>query len=133
MKRKQTRSNKPSLLPKKIVCVNNNYFGEALKELRIKRNLKQYEAAERLGITPAQWSIYESGKSRPTLDMIILISEVLSTSPFVLLGRSLDKSKYSNTGLELSLEDYENITQNSIESLRKKKKEAAIKSLNELI
>ena len=115
--------------PLEISCEFNNYFGEALKELRISRNMKQYEAAELLKITPAQWSVYESGKSRPNLDTIIKICDFMSVSPLALLAKSLDKSKYAGTGLELSFDEYENITSKAIEKHRRSKVEA----LSELI
>lgn len=116
-------------LPLEIKCVENNYFGQSLKELRIHRNMKQYEAAELLGCTPAQWSIYESGKSRPNLDTIIKICEFMKTSPIALLGKSLDKSKYAGTGLELSFDEYDSITSEAIEKHRRSK----VNALSELI
>jgi transcriptional regulator with XRE-family HTH domain len=76
------------------ICQPNNYFGQSLREARLKKKLTQEIAADLLHITQAQWSAYEVGKSRPTLDMIIDISKVLKINPFDLINSSLSKSKY---------------------------------------
>jgi len=104
----------------KIICVKNNYFGEALKELRLEKGFSQKDLADAVEITQAQWSSYELGKSRPTLDMIIAIAQVVKISPFVLINKSLDKSKYFGTNKELSFNDFDQI-ENSIENFRAKK------------
>jgi len=78
----------------KQICQSNNYFGEALREIRLSKKITQKVAAGLLNVTQAQWSSYEVGKSRPTLDMIIEISKVLKINPFELINSSLNKSKY---------------------------------------
>jgi len=114
-------------------CEANNYFGLTLKELRMSRNMKQYEAAESLGCTPAQWSIYESGRTRPSFDSIMKICEFMSVSPIALLAKVLDKSKYAGTGLELSFDEYEACAMEGIEKLRRSKYEEQIRSLARLV
>ena len=121
MRRNSLTDNSTDLLPKKINCVNNNYFGETLKELRLSQDLTQKEAASRLGVTQAQWSTYESGKTRPDLDTILLISEKFEMSPFVIIGKSLDKSKFSEPMFELSFKEYEDVENGHLAELRNKK------------
>lgn len=123
-------TNVNELLPKKIICVKKNYFGETLKELRVERNLKQSDAAKLINITQAQWSAYELGKTRPDLDTIISIAKGFEVSPFAIIGRSLDKSKYSDPGYVLSFDDYALIEKNSIEHLRKEKQRERLAALS---
>lgn len=78
---------------KPIICLPQNYFGQALKEIRLEKGFTQIEASKKLGITQAQWSAYEVGKNRPNLDTIIAIAKALKFNPFDLLNRSLQKSK----------------------------------------
>ena len=42
-------------------------LGRALRGLRLSRGLKQYQAAEKAGITKAMLSAYETGKRLPSL------------------------------------------------------------------
>ena len=48
-----------------------------IKDLRIAKNLTQDQLAEKLFVTRQTVSNYENGKSRPDVDMIVKISEVL--------------------------------------------------------
>lgn len=99
--------------------LGNNYFGLTLKELRLQRGLNQGQAAELLGISQGQWSGYESGNSRPTLDAIISIAKKFELNPLVLIGKSLDKFRFpGEPGRELSFIEYEKISQNIIEDYR---------------
>ena len=118
---------KKNTIANEMRCERNNYFGEALKELRLEKELTQNEAAKLLGITQAMWSAYEVGKSRPDLDTIISIARVLKVSPFVLINKSLDKSKYLDPVYELSFKDYEIIEDTVIKKFRKNKLEKRIK------
>lgn len=60
----------------------------------MEKGLTQEESAELLNCTQAQWSAYELGKSRPNLDMIILIAQGLKISPLDMLSRSIQKSNF---------------------------------------
>jgi len=114
-------SKKKDLIAEQINCERSNYFGETLKELRLEKRLTQDDASKLVGITQAMWSAYEVGKSRPDLDTIILIAKVLKISPFALIGRSLDKSKYFKTGVELTFKEYEQIEVKIINKYRTSK------------
>ncbi len=50
-----------------------------IKEIRIKRNIKQEELAEKLFVTRQTVSNYENGKSQPDIDMLLKIAEALDT------------------------------------------------------
>lgn len=53
-------------------------IGKNIKELRIRAKLTQEELAEKLFVTRQTVSNYENGKSRPDVDMIVRIGEVLN-------------------------------------------------------
>ena len=53
-------------------------IGKNIKSLRIKENLTQEELADKLFVTRQMVSNYENGKTRPDVDMIIKIGEVLN-------------------------------------------------------
>jgi len=112
---------KKDQMDNEIKCERNNYFGEALKELRIEKKLTQEQASQLLNITQAMWSAYEVGKSRPDLDTVIKIAMLLKVSPFALIGRSIDKSKYFNPVSDLTFNDYERVEKDVIDELRKEK------------
>jgi len=44
--------------------------GKKIYNARIKRGLTQEELAEKIGVTPASISYYESGKKRPSFEKI---------------------------------------------------------------
>lgn len=52
-------------------------IGKNIKDLRIAQNLTQDQLAEKLFVTRQTVSNYENGRSRPDIDMIVKISEVL--------------------------------------------------------
>lgn len=54
-------------------------IGKNIKELRRKKNLTQEEFAARLFVTRQTVSNYETGKTRPDVDMIFRIAQVLDT------------------------------------------------------
>jgi transcriptional regulator with XRE-family HTH domain len=57
-------------------------FGVALRLLRTSRRLKQWEVAEKAGMTKAMLSSYETGKVTPTLQSLITLFEALETDFF---------------------------------------------------
>ena len=60
-----------------------------IRDARIKSNLTQDELAEKLFVTRQTVSNYETGKSRPDIDMLFSIAEVLGTDVNILLyGKS---------------------------------------------
>ena len=54
-------------------------IGKNIRDLRTRKNLTQDELAEKLFVTRQTVSNYETGKSRPDVEMLLRISEVLET------------------------------------------------------
>jgi transcriptional regulator with XRE-family HTH domain len=76
------------------------YFGNRIKELRLRRKLTQKELAERINKSKAAISSYESDNQVPPVDVLISIANVLNTSLDDLVG--FDKSHcYSANGLSV--------------------------------
>lgn len=87
------------------------YFGRALRELRENKNLTQKDIADILGVTSAQISAYELGKSIPDLKTVISLSKILNVNYFVLIEKAFEKSTYySSPLLELSTSDLNQIS-----------------------
>ena len=59
---------------------------ERLKELRIERNFKLKEVAEKLNVTIRTISRYEDGTREPSVEMIIKFCKLYDVSPDYLLG-----------------------------------------------
>lgn len=55
-------------------------FGEILKEARKDKGITQKSIADRLSISKATYSLYESGKRFPTPEKAIVIAEILDLS-----------------------------------------------------
>lgn len=52
-------------------------IGKNIRELRVKKNMTQDELAESLFVTRQTVSNYETGKSRPDIDMLVKIAELM--------------------------------------------------------
>ena len=80
----------------------NNIFGERLKCLRITMMKKtQLELCEILGITQPTLSAYESGRNKPTVEVLINISKKCHVSLDWLCGNDIS----ADIGCFQSLED----------------------------
>lgn len=60
-------------------------IGKNIRDLRVKRNMTQDELAEKLFVTRQTVSNYETGRSRPDIDMLASIAQALSTDANTLL------------------------------------------------
>ena len=54
-------------------------IGTHLRQLRLERGMTQEEVAQQLGITRQALSSYESGRTRPDIDMLLRLSQVYGT------------------------------------------------------
>lgn len=54
-------------------------IGKNIKDLRSRKQMTQDELAEKLFVTRQTVSNYETGKSKPDIDMLVKISEILNT------------------------------------------------------
>lgn len=61
---------------------------EIIRNLRIKNNLSSKELSKILNISESSVSLYESGKRKPSLGLIIKIADYFSVSTDYLLGLS---------------------------------------------
>lgn len=69
-------------------------IGKNIKEARIRRGLTQDELAERLHVSRQTVSNYETGRSRPDIDMLLSMAEQLEVDIQALLyGRPLEPEK----------------------------------------
>ena len=69
-------------------------IGKNIKELRQQKNMTQDELAEKLFVTRQTVSNYETGKSRPDIEMLMQIAEALNTDVnTILYGNSQNTAK----------------------------------------
>ena len=60
-----------------------------LKELRIKKNIKQQDLAKALNVTKQSISNWENGKRLPNIEILILLADFYNCSLDYLVGREL--------------------------------------------
>jgi len=63
----------------------DNTFGENLKRIRIKNNLKQSELAEKMGYKQVTISSWENNRTLPKIDELEKLCEALNCSQYELL------------------------------------------------
>ncbi len=68
-----------------------NGLGGVIRQLRKDAWLSQLNLGERSNIKISTISKIECGEKRPTLDQIVAIANVLNITPFLIIGRSIDK------------------------------------------
>lgn len=68
---------------------------EVIRRLRMRNNLSSKELSKILNISESSVSLYESGKRKPSLSLIIKIADYFSVSTDYLLGLS-DKENRNN-------------------------------------
>lgn len=64
---------------------NSKAFGEHLEQLRNRQQINQRELADRIGSTAGSISGFESGKAKPSADMMALMAKALNISMSELL------------------------------------------------
>lgn len=78
-------------------------IGKNIKELRQQKNMTQDELAERLFVTRQTVSNYETGKSRPDIEMLARIAETLETDPNTVLYGIPQKVNRERMALKLCI------------------------------
>ena len=108
-------------------------MGSRIREYRLKRGLTQGQMAEKLGMTEANFSSYERGKSIPPGDKLNQIASILNVSVDYLLGRSNDPEPFFEfdedvRALARDIQDLDSDSKDAlkkiIKSMRKRGKEA---------
>ena len=66
------------------LCYKNDMYFEQLKQARLHRGHRQQQAAARLGVTQAYFSMLERGKRSPSLELARKLMRVYDVSPTVL-------------------------------------------------
>ncbi len=74
------------------------YFGRKLCKLRKDNNLTQKQLADKLEITKATVSAYETNAKYPSIEVLIKISNIFNVSSDYLLGFS-EKTEFQNSNL----------------------------------
>ena len=76
-------------------------IGKNIRDLRIRANMTQDELAEKLFVTRQTVSNYETGRSRPDVDMLANIAQALNTDPNTILygPAQADSKTYDWLGL----------------------------------
>jgi transcriptional regulator with XRE-family HTH domain len=63
-------------------------FGEILKSLRTENNVGQVELANKIGVSKAIISLWETNKRQPTLFALVALADFFNISLDILCGRS---------------------------------------------
>lgn len=74
------------------------YFGRKLRKLRKDNYLTQKQLADKLEITKATVSAYETNAKYPSIEVLIKISNIFNVSSDYLLGLS-EKTEFQNSNL----------------------------------
>ncbi len=84
-------------------------FAKILKTLRKENGTTQCELAEKLGVKQSTVSSWEIGRSRPTFEQIVEISDLFSTTTDYLLGKSDFENNHvytDNKTLQIFYDDF---------------------------
>ena len=79
----------------------NSDFSKNLKTLRENLNLKQDFLSQKLGISRSVLSYYESGKSEPTLSMLLKISDFFNIPIYELVSNNLSENINSKSKFDI--------------------------------
>ena len=88
--------------------MNDYNFGNFVCYLRETRGLTQADLARQLGVTPAAISKWENGSSKPRVEVLFQLAEILGVRPEELMaGRYLEKEKIDPESVRIINEKYE--------------------------
>lgn len=88
--------------------MNDYNFGNFVCYLREQRGLTQADLARQLGVTPAAISKWENGSSKPRVEVLFQLAEILGVRPEELMaGRYLEKEMIDPESVRIINEKYE--------------------------
>lgn len=91
-------------------------FHERLKAVREKKDIRQKEAAEKVGIKNNTLSSYESGDRKPDYDTLIKLADIYEVSvEYLLRGAEMKKEEQGN----LFFFDMEGLSDEEIEDIKR--------------
>lgn len=107
-----------TILPQKIIiflevtAIMNDYnFGNFLCALREKKGLTQAQIAKELGVTPAAVSKWENGSSKPRVDVLFRLAELLGVRTEELIaGRYIEAETLDADAVKQIREQYAYLT-----------------------
>lgn len=86
-----------------FTVLENKIVGRNLYKYRMLREVKASDIAEHIGISESQYTKYERGDAKITIDVIQKASEVLNMDPLNIIatnpGSFVDNSNAKNTGV----------------------------------
>ena len=71
------------------VTRGDTMLGEKIKKLRKENKMSQEELAEKLGVSRQSISLWETGKTQPSLDIITMLASLFETSIDMLVGNDI--------------------------------------------
>ena len=80
-------------------------IGEKIKQLREEANMKQYELATVLNISPQSVSLYENGNRMPDITTLIQIADFFNVSLDYITERTQYRGSKKKNYLELEVAD----------------------------
>lgn len=66
-------------------------IGQSIKTARKKKKLTQKQLAKKIGVTESYYSVWETDRHAPHIDMLICIADILGVSLDELVGRKRGK------------------------------------------
>lgn len=87
------------------MSLDYNIIGKRIKNVRLEKNLKQEELADKLNVSVAFMSRVERGTSKINLNRLTQIAEILNVSPgYILTGSNIESKEYLKEEFRILLE-----------------------------
>ena len=97
-----TRKNRKKIVVDRRRPTELAVIGERIKEMRKKKGFSQQVMAEQIGVTQANWSDYEKGKTLPPLSVFFRIKRLTYFTIEYMIGLTNSKTEFNVSGYELA-------------------------------
>jgi len=102
--------------------LNDYNFGNFVCSLREKKGLTQADLARQLGVTPAAISKWENGSSKPRVEVLFQLADILGARPEELMaGRYLEKEQIDPESVKMINDKYEYVRRIELHNTSKTK------------